>query len=179
MNIGFDLDKIFVDYPPFIPNWVIDKLYKERDNGVLLYRIPGRFEQKLRQLSHQPFLRPPLKHNLSFLQVLAKNNTHTLYLISSRFGFLKKQTERLSKKQNFNSIFKKLYFNYDNEQPHEFKNKILKQLKIDRYIDDDLSLLKYLAKNNPSSKFYWLNSSINKEIEKNIIAVTDIQSLMK
>ena len=30
MNIGFDLDKVFIDTPPFIPKTVIEKLYKKK-----------------------------------------------------------------------------------------------------------------------------------------------------
>jgi len=179
MNIGFDLDKVFVDYPPFIPHWIIDTLYKEKDNGILLYRVPGTFEQKLRQLSHTSFLRPPIKKNLSFLQSLSKEKKYNLYLISSRFGFLKKQTEELAKKHNFYNIFKKLYFNYQNEQPHEFKNRVLQEIKIDRYIDDDLSLIKHLAKKNPKSIFYWLNARFKKTLANNILAVTDITEVIK
>lgn len=179
MNIGFDLDKVFVDYPPFIPNWVIDKLYKEKDNGVLLYRIPGLVEQKFRQFSHQSILRQPIKKNLSFLQSLTQEKKHNLYLISSRFGFLKKQTERLTKRHNFDSIFDKLYFNYLNEQPHEFKDRVVKEVKIDRFIDDDLSLITYLAKNNPNIIFYWLNNTQEKRITHNIFAVKSIEAVIK
>jgi hypothetical protein len=125
------------------------------------------------------FLRPPIKKNLSFLQSLSKEKKHNLYLISSRFGFLKKQTEKLAKRHSFYSIFKKLYFNYQNEQPHEFKDRVLKEIKIDRYIDDDLALIKHLAKENPKSIFYWLNTRLKKKLTHNILAVTDITEVVK
>lgn len=110
MNIGFDLDKIFIDYPPFVPSWIFDKFYKEKDNGILLYRIPGTFEQKLRILVHAPFLRPAIKTNLKFLEMLARERKNDLYLISSRFGFLKKRTEYLVNKYQLNNLFKKTLF---------------------------------------------------------------------
>jgi hypothetical protein len=155
MNIGFDLDKVFINTPPFIPKTFIDKLYKKRDNGILLYRIPGRTEQIIRSLSHAPILRAGMRENLQFLKSLPKN-THKLYLISSRFKFLENKTKKLVKKHHFDKIFDEMYFNFANEQPHIFKNRIIRNLKLDYYIDDDLSLLNYVAAHNPKTIFFWL-----------------------
>lgn len=173
MNIGFDLDKVFIDYPPFVPTKLIDRFYKKRDNGILLYRIPGKIEQKIRMGTHLPLLRPVIKENYNELKKIAKEK-HNLYLISSRFSFLKKRTDELVKKQKFNIIFKKLFFNYNDQQPHEFKNEVIKKLKLDKYIDDDLSLIKYVAKYNKNTHFFWLNPVENKKISPNISAITQL-----
>src|SRR5581483_8560059 len=114
MKIGFDLDKVFINTPPFLPNAVINKFYKKRDNGILLYRIPTRPEQLLRKAGHHPLLRQPIKDNLSFLRNLAKEHKHELYLISSRFKFLEPETTQLVKRYGLDNIFDKLYFNYEN-----------------------------------------------------------------
>ena len=53
MKIGFDLDKIFINTPPFVPISIINKFYKQRDNGILLYRIPTRPEQLFRKATHE------------------------------------------------------------------------------------------------------------------------------
>ncbi|HEX8932142.1 MAG TPA: hypothetical protein VF810_03230, partial [Patescibacteria group bacterium] len=161
MKIGFDLDKIFINTPPFIPDQLINKLYKKRDNGDLLYRIPGSPEQLLRKLTHLPVFRPLIKNNINFLKHLSKKNNQ-LYLISSRYKFLENETNQIIKNNKLDKIFNGLYFNFKNLQPHLFKNAILKQLKLDIYIDDDLSLLKYVAKNNPQTKFFWLNHAHKK-----------------
>ena len=169
MNLGFDLDKIFVDYPPFIPNRIIDRLYKKKSNGKLLYRIPSRAEQFLRLISHQPLFRPIIKDNLNFLKKLKQKNKQKYYLISSRFGFLKNQTQGIIEKCEFDKIFDAMYFNFENKQPHLFKNDVIKKLKIDRYIDDDFALIKFLASDNPKTLFFWLNEKENKtskEIKK-------------
>lgn len=155
MNIGFDLDKVFIDTPPLIPKIVIDKLYKKKDNGTLLYRIPGKPEQIFRRITHLSILRPAIKENLEFLRSIPKDK-NKLYLISSRFKFLEHRTKRMIKKHQFNKIFDEMFFNFANEQPHIFKNRIIKNLKLDYYIDDDLSLLNYVAKHNPQTTFFWL-----------------------
>lgn len=175
MKIGFDLDKVFINTPPLVPNAVINKFYKQRDNGILLYRIPSTPEQLFRKAIHTPILRQPIKQNLAFLKALAKEKKHNLYLISSRFKFLESETQQLVKRYQLDTIFDKLYFNYDNKQPHEFKNEILCQLKLDIFVDDDLSLVRYVAKDNPQTKFFWYDQHVKQDtIENNIIAINNL-----
>jgi hypothetical protein len=184
MQIGFDLDRIFINTPPFIPGELISKLYKKKDNGVLLYRIPSKPEQIFRRATHLPLFRPPIEENLAFLRTIPKKNTK-LYLISSRYQFLQGATEQLVKKYKLDSIFEKLYFNYENKQPHMFKNEILKKLKLDMYIDDDLSLLQYVAKENPKTKFFWLETdekenalAHHKSLEKNVFPISRLSNIL-
>lgn len=179
MNIGFDLDGVFINTPPFIPRWVIDKFYKEKDNGELIYRIPGHFEKYIRRASHVPLLRPQIQENVNFLKDLSKNKDYTLFLISSRFDFLAKATKRISEKYDFATIFKQTVFNIQNLQPHLFKEAMIEKLKIERFVDDDLSLLKYLAKNNTKTKFYWFNNSLEKKLGENIFAIKNIDDVLK
>ena len=178
MKIGFDFDKIFIDYPPFLPTKLFDKFYKESDNGTLRYRIPGVVEQYLRKLLHLPFMRPPINENLDILKTLAKKNKE-LYLISSRFKFLEPETTKLVNQYKLDALFKKMYFNFDNEQPHLFKNRILKQLQLDRYVDDDLSLLKHVAKQNKQTLFFWLNhTSKQNSLPRNIHSITKLKEIL-
>lgn len=179
MNIGFDLDKIFIDYPFFIPDFVIDRLYKKKSNGTLYYRIPKKPEQLLRLFMHQPIFRQPIKENIAFVKKISSENTHNYYLISGRFGFLKQRTNELIQKHGLNKIFKDLFFNFKNSQTHLFKNKIIKKLKLDRYVDDDFALLDYLSKSNPKIKFFWLNKKISKPLEKNLSAIKNISEMFE
>lgn len=176
MNIGFDLDKIFIEYPFFLPDAVINKSYKKIVKGKLIYRIPSRPEQLLRLLLHLPILRQPIRTNISLIKKLSKkNNKH--YLISGRFGFLKKRTNQIVKKYCFDEIFDYLYFNFNNNQPHLFKNEIIKKLNIDLYVDDDLELLKYIACDNPKVKLFWLNKKMNKKLSKNLFAIKSLSEM--
>lgn len=180
MKIGFDLDKVLINYPPFFPSVLFDRLYKKKDNGVLLYRIPTLPDQLARKILHLPFLRPPIAENLALLRSIPKD-TNNLYLISSRFKFLEGETKRLVKKHRLDKTFDSLYFNFENKQPHLFKEEVLKKLNLDIYIDDDLSLLKHVAKSNPATKFYWLNYA-QKEIPSlpsNIKAITKLPEIFK
>ena len=160
MRLGFDFDGIFVDHPPLVPNALINRLYK-KSNRELSYRIPGKLEQKIRIFSHHKIFRHPIQKNLSsFRSIVKKNNLHT-FLISGRFGFLRKKTEEWLERYKLKPFFKEIYFNFDNEQPHVFKNEIIRKEKIEKFIDDDIDLLIYLAKENPKVEFFWLHPGNN------------------
>lgn len=178
MKIGFDLDKVFINYPPLIPNFIIDNLYKEKDNGELKYKIPGTIEQRIRFISHTPILRPLIKDNLNFLKRLRKDSNHELYLITSRFSFLEKRTDEISQRLGFNKIFKKLYTNIKNQQPHIFKESVIKKENIDIYFDDDLSTLKFIASKNPNIILFWLTDNTNKITSNNIHKIKKIEDFI-
>ncbi|OGH24145.1 MAG: hypothetical protein A3B47_04730 [Candidatus Levybacteria bacterium RIFCSPLOWO2_01_FULL_39_24] len=177
MNIGFDLDKIFINFPPFVPSKIIDLFYKERTNHELKYRIPSKAEQIIRIFSHHPLLRFPITQNLNYLNNLALANNNKYYLISSRFGFLKNRTDNLIKRYRLDKIFKAMYFNYENKQPHQFKNEVIGKLNLGMYVDDDLQLLEYLIDKNPKTKFFWLNNKISKPLKKNLFAIKHLSEM--
>lgn len=179
MNIGFDLDKIFIEYPFFLPDFIIDKAYKIILGNSIIYRIPSKPEQLLRLLLHYPLFRQPINKNIKFVKNISKKNAHNYFLISGRFGFLKNRTEEIIKKYELDTVFKKIFINFNNEQPHIFKSNLMKQLKIDEYVDDDLYLLKYASKQNPKTKFFWLNNKISKKINNNLYAITDLKEMFQ
>ena len=179
MNIGFDLDKIFINVPPFVPKQFVDFLYKGRFRGPLRYRTPSRIEKIIRIFSHYPIFRPPISKNMNYIKSLALENKNKYYLISSRFSFLKKNTDALIKRYEFDKIFDSMHFNILDTQPHKFKNDMIKKLNLDMFVDDDLDLLKFLAHKNYKIKFFWLNQKENKLIEENLYAIKNIADIFK
>lgn len=177
MKIGFDFDGILVSYPLLIPSFVIDYFYRNNAHA-LSYRFPGLFEQKVRLFSHHIIFRPPLKKNIADLSKLAKNENLEIYLISGRFGFLKEKTHVWLETHNLNHYFTKIFFNFDNQQPHIFKNKTIKKYKIELFIDDDLPLLEYLANKNPNVTFFWFNKKNQKKLRANLLAITNIADIL-
>lgn len=179
MNIGFDLDKVFIEYPFFLPDFIIDKTYKIVLGNTIIYRIPSKPEQFLRLLLHYPIFRQPIRKNIEFVKNISKKNAHNYFLITGRFSFLKNRTDQIIKKYELDKVFKKIFINSNDEQPHIFKSNLIKQLKIDKYVDDDLFLLKYAAKQNPKTNFFWLNNKFSKSIEKNLFAIKHISEMFE
>ena len=177
-RIGIDFDKVFVNYPPFIPDFLIDYLYKKRNHN-LSYRFPGKIEQKIRVFSHLPLFRHPVKDNVKSLKKIAESGNSKIYLISSRFSFLADRTRQWDRTYDLFRYFTKSYFNKDDEQPHKFKDRIIKKEKIKKYIDDDLDLLLFLSRGNPDVEFYWLNRMENKNLPNNITRIENLEEFFE
>lgn len=119
IKIAFDLDRVFVAYPPFIPSTILERFYKKM-GSKLSYRSPGTIETQLRIFSHNYLFRSPMKENIEALKKLYRRKNLELYIISSRFSFLKKKTQLWNEKYKISKFFKKMFFNFKDEQPHIF-----------------------------------------------------------
>ena len=177
MKIGFDFDKVFIDYPPFFPPSLINRIYKKQGGKAFQYRIQKKPEQLIRITTHFSLFRPVIKKNLLVLSQTKYSKNHSFYLISSRFGFLQKRTDVLIRKYNLDQIFSGMHFNYQNKQPHLFKEAVIKKIGIQRYVDDDLELLEYLTGKNPTINFFWLNPSKKGKIKNRLSAIKDIKDV--
>ncbi|OGM13821.1 hypothetical protein A3A76_04900 [Candidatus Woesebacteria bacterium RIFCSPLOWO2_01_FULL_39_23] len=145
IRIGFDLDGVIIGKPPFIPNYIMEKLVRNPTGKKLGYRYPKySIERKIRILSHYPLFRPPIRNNINLIKELYKSNAYTLYVVSSRYSFLKSRTRQWFGYYKLRRFFKEIYINDFDEQPHLFKERMIKRLGLHVFIDDDLLLLKYL-----------------------------------
>jgi FMN phosphatase YigB (HAD superfamily) len=147
IKIAFDLDGVIIDKPPLIPRKLIEWLFRGSWESGLCYRFPtSKLEQRIRKLSHFYLLRPPIKKNVSFIKKIASYTNYELYVLSGRYSFLKGETEVWLQKRGLKRLFKQVIINLKNEQPHVFKERIIRKLKPDFLVDDDPPLTKYLNK---------------------------------
>lgn len=188
MILGFDFDKVFIDYPPFVPYSLIEFLYKGSSyfrsttkSDKIHYRFPGSFEQKMRIVSHYSLFRPLINENFEILKKISSNKDNRTYLVSSRFGFLKTRTNQLLNKYGLKKYFDGVYFNFKNEQPHLFKERTIKKLNIETYIDDDLQLALYLSSKLPNLKIFWVTAGKNipSNLPKKIVPIKSLKDLKK
>ena len=173
-KIGFDLDGIFIGPPLFIPRSLVEQLYKHK-SSKLSYRIPGNLEKKIRIISHHHLLRPPIKENIDTLKKIVKRNDLSILLVSSRFSFLKEKTDKALVHNHIKENFKNMYFNSLDQQPHIFKNNLIKIENIGKFVDDDLDLLLFLSKENPDVRFFWVSDRKSNALPKNITRIKNLE----
>lgn len=148
IKIGVDLDGVLADKPPLVPRKWLEYLFRgQKANHNLHYRYPqSKAEIFLRKFSHFYLFRPPIKENITLLHRLKKQGVK-LYLISSRYSFLRRETETwLTKRKLGKNFFAGIYLNFQDEPPFIFKEKCLKKLSLDYYLEDDEVLVNYLKK---------------------------------
>lgn len=155
-KIAFDLDGVIVDKPPLIPKGVLEWLFRGRcrKEELCFYFPQSGWEQSLRKFSHFYLFRPPIKENIDLIKKIAQDPRYEIYIVSGRYSFLTKETTNwLSKWQINDSWFKKIYTNLTNEPPHLFKEKVLRQIRADIFVDDNLQTVEYLRKRMPGGQF--------------------------
>lgn len=178
MNIGFDLDGIFIGSPPFLPRDLIEWLYRGPQDHEPKYRFPSTWiEQKIRKWSHQSALRPQISKNVEFLKHFSAQGKHKVFLISSRYSFLKAETDEILKKYQLKKYFYRIYLNSDNLQPHIFKEEILKKLNLDLFIEDDFMLLKYLSGRFSKIKLLWYNEGESAKLPEGIKHIKSLNEI--
>lgn len=160
LKVGFDLDGIIVDKPFFVPKPIIEWLYRAHNGNHKKYRVPAwKPEILIRKLSHHWAFRLPLRKNLSLVKKIAQQKHIEAYIISGRYNFLKNRTKQWFKIHKLNGYFKKKYINMDNEQPHLFKEKMIKKLNLDYFFDDDPLTYEYLKDKIKKTKFYLVKNN--------------------
>jgi len=144
-----------VNKPPLVPKKWLEYLFRGKRKNGFHYRYPKtELEIWLRKLSHFYLFRPPIKKNIEIAKEFKKQG-YKLYLISSRYSFLEKETAVWLKKRELNNLFEKVFLNLDNEQPHVFKEKTIRQLDLDYYFDDDRDMVAFLQLKF-KDKIFWV-----------------------
>lgn len=179
IKIAFDLDGVIIDKPPLIPKKLLERLFRgKKVNHKLHYKFPkSKLEQIIRKISHFYLFRPPIKENINFIKNLAENPKYEIYVVSGRYAFIKGETEAWFKKRKVDGLFKQILLNAENEQPHLFKEKKLKELKAQIFVDDDELLADYLTDKLVNIKIFCLSNSDN--MCGKSIKINSLTSLLK
>lgn len=176
IKIAFDLDGVIIDKPPLISKKLLERLFMGVKRHKLHYRFPhSRLEQKIRKLSHFYLFRPPMTENLKFIKNLLKGDKYEIYVVSGRYSFLKDETKSWFEKRGIDNLFKEVFLNSENEQPHLFKEKKLIEIKADIFVDDDWMLADYLADKKIARIFYFGKNVECKSAEK----IDDLRDLLQ
>jgi hypothetical protein len=79
------------------------------------------------------------------------------YLITARYNFLGRSVENWVKKNKLEQVFKGVYYNAQDEQPHEFKERMVKKLKLDMYVEDNFDIVNHLKATTPAEVLWIYN----------------------
>lgn len=159
LKIGFDLDGVIVGKPFFVPKSLLEWLYRAHDGNGKKYRVPTFLpEIYLRKTSHHWLIRPAMKKNLRKVKEIISNKAVDPYFVSGRFNFLDHRTQVWFKRNLKDFPFNKVFINTKNEQPHLFKEKKIKELKLEEFFDDDPIAVNYLKKNLKNTKIHLVNN---------------------
>ena len=168
LKVGFDLDGVLLYNPARIarPIVAIAKKLFFKKKGLKFYSPKTFFGQQLWRLFHKSsiFIAPGLED----IKNLIKAKKIKAYIITARYNYLKNDLEEWLKKMKISQSFSGIYYNQNDEQPHLFKKRVIKKLKIDIFVDDNWDIVKHLKSKVESRKskvkILWIFNLLDRKI---------------
>lgn len=157
IKVGFDLDGTILYNPARItrPISVIVKKYLFNKTKVSFYHPETPLQIFIWKIVHLSSLF--IEKGFDDILDLAKENKIEAYIISSRFACLKGGFNWWMNRLKVNGHFKGLYHNDKDEQPHLYKERMLKKLKLDYYVEDNYNIANHLSKTTDATIIWIYN----------------------
>ncbi|MFZ2025650.1 MAG: hypothetical protein WAV51_05220 [Microgenomates group bacterium] len=99
-------------------------------------------------------------YGVGILKQLVHEGNVEACIVSGRYGYLDAQIPIWLKRRGLDKTFTAVYANEKNEQPHIFKERMLKKLQLDYFIEDNLDIVLYLAP-RVKTKILWIYNSFD------------------
>lgn len=160
IRVGFDFDGVLF-YNPFRILRPLIYVFKRYVLGmkVTKFYIPKRsWTQSIAGLLHRSSFKPNRGFD-EFLRLL-KDPNYEVYIITARMKFLKDDLGKLLKKFDVSNV-KQIIQNHSDEQPHLYKERLIKQLGLDYYVEDNWDIVKHL-RDNTQTKIVWIHNLLDR-----------------
>ncbi len=167
IKIGFDLDGVLLYNPTRIFRPIIyflKKYFLKRDVNKFYYP-KTKIEQLIWLFLHKTSLFP--QPGIDDIKKLIRAKKIKAYIISARYEFLEMDFYRWIKKIDKEKLFSGYFYNTNNEQPHLFKKKMIKKLKLDIFVEDNWDIVKKLKIKNQKLKVFWIYNLFDRKIHYN------------
>lgn len=169
LKVGFDLDGVLLYNPARIIRPVVKKFkrrfIKKRSDKFFVPKGP--LQEKMWQLFHKSsFIVAP---GFEEIRELVEQGKIEAYLITARFDHLKPDLDRWVKKMGGEKIFKQVYHNRLNQQPHLYKAEMVNKLKLDLFVEDNWDIVRHLRElrkqKEHSTRVFWITNLFDKKID--------------
>lgn len=161
IRVGLDFDGV-VAYNPFR---VIRPLiaYVKKDilgiKKINFFYPKASWQQIFWKILHESSVFPA--KGVGLLRQLVDEQKIEAHLITARYSFLDHHLHKWLKKYHLSNLFVSTNWNKEDNQPHIFKEKIIRDLDVDYYIEDNLDIVKYLY-GKSKAKIYWIYNLIDR-----------------
>ena len=161
IRVGLDFDGV-VAYNPFrvvrAPVAMVKKkIFREKK---LKFLIPAnKWQRMIWSVVFGSSMLPA--QGVELLREMATDPRWEFHLVTARFSFLQDDLAKWLNKNGLTDVFKTINLNKKDDQPHLFKEEIMKRLNVHYFVDDNLDIVEYLAKKK-NAKIYWIYNFIDR-----------------
>lgn len=164
IKVGLDFDGV-VAYNPFRIIRPIVAFVKRNFFGVknLRFWYPRhRWQQIFWMTLHESSVFPA--KGIDLLRKLIEEERIEAHLVTARYSFLDDHLYNWLDKYNLRSLFKTVNLNKNDEQPHLFKEKIIKKFDLDFFVEDNLDIVRYLSQEQ-KTRIFWIYNILDRFVE--------------
>ena len=167
LKIGLDLDGVILYNPARIFRPIIStakRLVLRKNKDKVNFYIPKtKLEKIIWFWIHKSSIFPASGFK-DFLKA-SKNKEIELYIITARFSFLKEDFEHWLHKIGAPAHVAGWFYNKHDEQPHLYKEKKIKELKLDYFVDDNWDIVRKLNASGVKTTVIWIYNLFDKRID--------------
>lgn len=159
IRVGFDFDGvIFYNSARNLRAYIyFVKRYLLGIKKTKFYLPKNPLVQKIAFQLHKSSHRPNTGFE-DFLKLI-KNPKYEVYIITARMSFMKDDIHDLLQDYDLSGI-KQIIQNHQDQQPHLYKLKLIKQLKLDYFVEDNWDIVKYLSTHS-KTKIIWIDNLVD------------------
>lgn len=154
--VGFDFDGVVAYNPARLARLPISlikhALFKKNTVSFFVPKTP--LTRTLWALGHESSVFPA--KGATLLRQLTHDGVIEAHLVTARFGFLEQHLLRFLDRWNLRDSFKTITLNVREEQPHEYKARIVKEKKFDFYIEDNWDIVSHINKQKGHTQIHWI-----------------------
>lgn len=167
LRVGFDLDGVILYNPIRVLRVFAKKILKPLKSSFLhqkkeaFYQPKSRLEKFLWRVVHYTSFK--VNRGYGEIKKLSKNKNIKMYVVTGRYGFLKDDYEEWLKKIDAKHVFEKCYINDKNIQPNDFKEQMIKKLKLDIYVEDNWDIIEKLN-HHTGATILWITNMVDRKI---------------
>lgn len=161
LKVGFDLDGVLLYNPARIARPLIVAIkklfFKQKVDKFFLPK--SRWQKYIWLIFHETslFVSPGYEQ----IKKLVAENKIEAYIITARYEFLKADFQKWLAKINAEKYFAGSFYNSGDEQPYTFKQRVIDELKLDIFIEDNWDNVKKLATKSSSTKIFWISNVLD------------------
>jgi len=169
IRVGFDFDGVIAYNPARLARLPVSFVKKH----ILRVRtdrffVPKNFlERAFWSLAHESSMFPSL--GAARLRSLVASGLIEAHVVTSRFGFLEPNLRRFLSFWNLSDVFASVTINHKEEQPHEFKARIIRVKKFAFFVEDNWDIVSHLTSNLPlqtgkqSTEIHWIYNLLDRK----------------
>jgi hypothetical protein len=160
--IGLDFDGVVAYNPARIARFPISYV-KEHILGVkkVSFFVPRTpLEKAVWALAHETSIVPG--RGIGMLKTLVEHGDVEAHLLTARFGFLEPGLMRFLRFWELEHTFASITLNTKEEQPHEFKSRMIQAKKFAYYIEDNWDIVTHLSRTAPKTRVHWIYNILDR-----------------